>query len=67
MTATANDRSLNGNHTFSCALRTRGGVCDCWSVPPHSGVADLAHPTTISDAALAPHNPTHTLGQVDQV
>jgi len=30
MTAAAVDRSLNGKHTFSCALSTRGAVCDCW-------------------------------------
>ena len=29
----ADDRSLNGKHTVSCALPTRGGVCDCWPVP----------------------------------
>lgn len=23
------DRSLLARHTFSCALPTRGGVCDC--------------------------------------
>jgi hypothetical protein len=52
MTATADDRSLNGNHTYSCALRTRGGVCDCWSVP-HSVTAGLADPTSETDIALA--------------
>ena len=30
MTTAFIDRTINGNHTFSCALTTRGGVCDCW-------------------------------------
>jgi len=51
MTATANDRSLIGNHTFSCALRTRGGVCDCWSVPESSVTAGVTDPTPESDIA----------------
>ena len=36
MTAAFIDRSINGNHTFACALTTRGGVCDCW---PEQAVA----------------------------
>lgn len=27
------DRSLLAHHTFSCALPTRGGVCDCLPGP----------------------------------
>jgi len=66
MTATADDRSLNGNHTFSCALRTRGGVCDCWSVPQHSVAAGLADPTPMTDVSLAPGNVQNPLGEVGQ-
>jgi hypothetical protein len=35
MTAAVIDRTINGKHTFACALTTRGGVCDCW--PEHGG------------------------------
>lgn len=31
------DRSLLGHHTFSCALPTRGGVCDCLPGPEDPG------------------------------
>jgi hypothetical protein len=37
MTAAFIDRTINGNHTFACALTTRGGVCDCW--PEQAAVA----------------------------
>jgi hypothetical protein len=36
------DRSLIANHTFSCALTTRGGICDCLP-PPAEGTG----PTTV--------------------
>jgi hypothetical protein len=42
MTAAAIDRSLNGKHTFSCALSTRGAACDCWPEPVGSTPSDLS-------------------------
>ncbi len=53
MTAATADRSFNGNHTFACALRTRGGVCDCWSGPEPAGTAwqDHRYPASVSDLA----------------
>lgn len=35
MTAAAIDRTFIANHTFTCALPTRGGVCDC--LPEQAG------------------------------
>jgi hypothetical protein len=34
MTAAFIDRTINGKHTFACALTTRGGICDCWPDQP---------------------------------
>lgn len=39
MTAAVIDRTINGKHTFACALTTRGGVCDCW---PEQGTPTLS-------------------------
>jgi len=49
MTAAVIDRTINGKHTFACALTTRGGVCDCWpeqvaSMVPTAPMADSAEP-----------------------
>lgn len=44
MTAAVIDRTINGKHTFACALTTRGGVCDCW---PEQGAS------TVSAAPMA--------------
>ena len=52
MTATVDDRSLNGNHTFSYALRTRGGVCDCWSVPENSVTAGHEDPDSVGRSGV---------------
>ena len=67
MTATADDRSLNGNHTYSCALRTRGGVCDCWSVPDYSLSAGSGDPTPESDIILAAPSLSDPLGDAGRV
>ena len=50
MTIATADRSLNGNHTYSCALRTRGGVCDCWPGPERPANAAQTHrsPASVS-------------------
>ncbi len=45
----AHDRSLNGNHTPSCALPTRGGVCDCWP-PPTSAPLGQPNPLRADEA-----------------
>jgi hypothetical protein len=50
MTAAFIDRTLNGNHTFSCALTTRGGVCDCW---PEDGSSLEDGSSTVSTAPMA--------------
>ena len=53
MTAAVIDRSMNAKHTYSCALSTRGGVCDCW--PEQAGF--VRHHSTdhgYSDAAVDP-------------
>ncbi len=44
MTAATIDRSFIANHTFACALRTRGGVCDCWPDQAGSTESDLSGP-----------------------
>jgi len=56
MTIATADRSLNGNHTYSCALRTRGGVCDCWPGPEVSATAAQTHrsPASVSGPATVP-------------
>ena len=56
MTIATADRSLNGNHTYSCALRTRGGVCDCWPGPEWSATASQTHPypASVSDPTTMP-------------
>jgi hypothetical protein len=46
MTAAVIDRTINGKHTFSCALTTRGGVCDCW--PEQGALAMSTAPTADS-------------------
>ena len=51
MTAADVNRSLIGKHTFTCALTTRGGVCDCWPVPEGSAPAG---PAQSSAAASGP-------------
>jgi hypothetical protein len=43
------DRSLLAHHTFSCALATRGGVCDCLPGPDDPGL----HEDEASTAAPA--------------
>ena len=51
MTAAFIDRTINGNHTFSCALTTRGGVCDCWP----DQAADPRAVSTAPQADLVEH------------
>ncbi len=43
------DRSLLAHHTFSCALPTRGGVCDCLPGPHDPGLAVAATPPRHDD------------------
>jgi hypothetical protein len=52
---TAADRTMIGNHTYSCALTTRGGVCDCWSsaTDPASALADQGSPSLLAGADTA--------------
>jgi hypothetical protein len=61
-TPTAADRTMIGNHTYSCALTTRGGVCDCWSAatdpaqalidPGSSGLLAGTDTATFSDGLV---------------
>jgi hypothetical protein len=47
-------QGLRGKHAFSCALPTRGGICDC--IPEDSSAAvklPVATPVTISSAPQA--------------
>jgi hypothetical protein len=48
MTAAFIDRTINGNHTFACALTTRGGVCDCW---PEDGGSTAPTADSVEHAA----------------
>jgi hypothetical protein len=56
-------RGIHGKHTFSCALPTRGGICDCLpedledlsvaAKPPASQVANPAILATAPQAVSA--------------
>ena len=49
------DRSLLAHHTFSCALPTRGGVCDCLPGPDDPGLhQDPATAATHGDESGPP-------------
>lgn len=61
MTAATADRSFNGNHTFACALRTRGGVCDCWSGPERGATAGQAHRAAAGFSDLTAPSPVDRL------
>ena len=54
MTAAFIDRTINGNHTFACALTARGGVCDCWpeEVAARSGVFSAPEADSLQHCAL---------------
>jgi hypothetical protein len=52
MTTAFIDRTINGNHTFACALTTRGGVCDCW---PEQAAATPAVSTTPPETDSVEH------------
>lgn len=43
------DRSLLAHHTFSCALPTRGGVCDCLPGPDDPGLHGVQATTVTTD------------------
>jgi hypothetical protein len=60
MTTAAVDRSFNGNHTFTCALTTRGGECDCWPTHKRSANAGPAHwsPASVTE------EPTESRGRL---
>jgi hypothetical protein len=48
-------RGIHGKHTFSCALPTRGGICDCL---PEDSIAALTRPASlVATPAIASSTP----------
>ena len=50
-------RSLLASHLFSCALTTRGGICDCLPPPASEAGPTMALVRTDTDETSAPSGP----------